>query len=120
MRRRDERGGSESVTFLVLVPVMMLLLFGGFQAGAWWHARQSGAAAAQAACEQARTLSGGDPVGAVQRLAAQTGLEDPELTVRRTPTAVTCTITSHAGLVVDIGQAGTFTESVTMPREGDR
>ena len=116
----DERGGSESVTYLVMVPVLMLLLFGGFQAGAWWHARQSGAAAAQAACEQARTLSGGDPVGAVQRLVAQTSLESPELTVHRSPATVTCTITAHADLVVDIGQAGTFTESVTMPREGDR
>src|SRR5699024_6300609 len=99
---------------------MMLLLFGGFQAGAWWHARQSGAAAAQAACEQARTLSGGDPAGAVQQLAAQTGLEDPQLTIHRTPTTVSCTVIGHANLVVDIGHAGVFTESVTMPREGDR
>lgn len=116
----DERGGSESITYLVLLPVMMLLLFGGFQAGAWWHARQSTTAAAQAACEQARTLSGGDPGHAVAQLASQTGLDDPQLSIRRTPTAVTCTVTGRAPLMVDIGQAGTFTETVTMPREGDR
>ena len=120
-RPRDERGGAgaEGTSWLLLLPVTMLLLFGGFQAAQVWQARQATLAAAQAACEQARTLTGGDPSEAMGRIVSQAGLIDARLTISRTPTVVTCTVSSHVPMIVDLGSlTGNLAETVTMPREG--
>lgn len=122
-RPKDDRGGAgaESTAWLLLLPVTLLLLFGGFQAAQWWQARQATVAAAQAACEQARTVTGGDPDRAMNRIVAQSGLTDVSLSVSSTPTTVTCTVNSRVPLVVDLASlGGQLEETVTMPREGER
>lgn len=120
---RNERGGAgvEGTAWLLLLPVTLLLLFGGFQAAQMTHARQATLAAAQAACEQARTLSGGDPDAAMARIVSQTGLNDPDLTITTTTTMVTCTVTGRAPMLIELGDLfGDTSETVTMPREGTR
>lgn len=120
MRRHrfDERGGSNAIAVVLLVPVVMLAILGTFQAGVWFSGRQTALYAAQAAAEAERVLQ--PAAGAGQRAAAaigrQGGLVDMNVSVSRGATTVTVVTTARVPMFFDIG-VGRFTEQVTMPRE---
>lgn len=117
-RRFDERGGSNAIAVVLLVPVVMLAILGTFQAGVWFAGRQTALYAAQAAAEAERVLQ--PAAGAGQRAAAaigqQGGLVDMSVSVSRGATTVTVVTTARVPMFFDIG-VGRFTERVTMPRE---
>lgn len=117
-RDSAERGGSNTIATVLLVAVMGLAIIGTFQATVWWHGRGAAMHAAAAAAEAERVLK--PQAGAGQRAAAavasQTGLVDPQVSVSRSATQVTVTVTARVPLFLDIG-LGNFTEHVSMPRE---
>lgn len=121
MPRRNERGGSQSISTLLVVPVMLLAILGAIQAGVWYHGRQTAIAAAQAAAEAERVTRATPGAGerAVGPIAERAGLTIDNVTVQRTPTTVTVTITGRTQSFFDLGLGG-FTETATMPREGAR
>ena len=114
----DSRGGSSAISTVLLVGVMGLAIIGTFQATVWWHGRGAALHAAAAAAEAERVLR--PPSGAGQQAAAavasQTGLVDPQVSVSRSATEVTATVTARVPLILDIG-LGQFTEHATVPRE---
>ena len=117
-RDSAERGGSNTIATVLLVAVMGLAIIGTFQATVWWHGRGAAMHAAAAAAEAERVLK--PQAGAGQRAAAavasQTGLVDPQVSVSRSATQVTVTVTARVPLFLDIG-LGKFTEHMSMPRE---
>ena len=117
-RRRDSRGGSSAISTVLLVGVMGLAVIGTFQATVWWHGRGAALHAAAAAAEAERVLRPAAGAGqqAAAAVASQTGLVDPQVSVSRSATEVTVTVTARVPLFIDIG-LGRFTEHVTMPRE---
>ena len=114
----DSRGGSSAISTVLLVGVMGLAIIGTFQATVWWHGRGAALHAAAAAAEAERVLrpSSGAGQQAAAAVASQTGLVDPQVSVSRSTTKVTVTVTARVPLFIDIG-LGRFTEHVTMPRE---
>ena len=120
MRARvvGERGGSNALAAVLLVPVVMLAILGTLQAGIWYHGRQTALRAAQSAAEAERVLQ---PEAGAGQLAADTvgrqgGLEDMSVSVSRGATTVTVVLSARVPMFFDIG-VGRFTEQVTMPRE---
>ncbi len=115
---RDERGGSNAIAAVLLVPVVMLAILGTLQAGVWFHGRQTALRAAQSAAEAERVLQ--PAAGAGQQAAAavgqQGGLEDTTVSVSRGATTVTVVLSARVPMFFDIG-VRRFTEQVTMPRE---
>lgn len=117
-RAGDSRGGSSAISTVLLVGVMGLAIIGTFQATVWWHGRGAALHAAAAAAEAERVLTPSSGAGqqAAAAVASQTGLVDPQVSVSRSATEVTVTVTARVPLFIDIG-LGRFTEHVTMPRE---
>ena len=115
---KQDRGGSNTIAAVLLVAILGLAIIGTFQAALWWHGRGAALHAAAAAAEAERVLQ--PPAGAGQQAAAavadQTGLVDPRVSVSRSATEVTVTVTARVPLILDIG-LGEFTEHATMPRE---
>lgn len=117
-RSRGERGGSDTIATVLLVGVMGLAIIGTFQATVWWHGRGAALHAAAAAAEAERVLrpSAGAGQQAAAAVASQTGLVDPQVSISRSATEVTATVTARVPLFLDIG-LGEFTERVSVPRE---
>ena len=117
-REHGERGGSNTIATVLLVAVMGLAVIGTFQATVWWHGRGAALHAAAAAAEAERVLrpTAGAGQQAAAAVASQTGLVDPQVSVSRSATEVTATVTARVPLFIDIG-LGQFSEHVTMPRE---
>lgn len=117
-RKRDERGGSNAIAVLLLTPVMMLAIIGTFQAGVWYHGRNTALHAAQAAAEAERVLQPAAGAGqqAADSVGTQGGLTNMAVSVSRNATAVTVTMTAQVPMFIDIG-VGRFSEHVTVPRE---
>lgn len=117
-RAGDSRGGSSAISTVLLVGVMGLAIIGTFQATVWWHGRGAALHAAAAAAEAERVLrpSSGAGQQAAAAVASQTGLVDPQVSVSRSATEITVTVSARVPLFIDIG-LGRFTEHVTMPRE---
>lgn len=116
--KRDERGGSNAIAVLLLTPVMMFAIIGTFQAGVWYHGRNTARHAAQAAAEAERVLQPAAGAGqqAAESVGTQGGLTDMAVSVSRGATTVTVTMTAQVPMFIDIG-VGRFTEHVTVPRE---
>jgi hypothetical protein len=117
-RTRDERGGSNALAALLLTPVVMFAILGTFQAGVWYHGRNTALHAAQAAAEAERVLqpAGGAGQRAAESVGTQGGLTDMAVSVSRSATTVTVTMTARVPMFINIG-VGRFTEHVTVPRE---
>lgn len=116
--RRDERGGSESVAAVVVVPLMIFFILAIWQAAVWYGGREAALSAAQAAAEAERVLHPATGAGqaAASSIAQQRGLVDVNVSVRRGAETVTVVVTATVPMFVDIG-VGQFTERSTMPRE---
>ena len=118
MRRRDERGLSESVQFAVVWPVLMLVTLGVLQAGLWLHGRNVAQRAAVAAVDTARGSSGSVQAAreAGTALASSGGLDGVRVEVVRGATEVTAVVTAASPLLLDLG-LGELRETAAAPRE---
>lgn len=117
-RHRDERGGSESVAAVVIVPLMVFFLLAIWQTAVWYGGREAALSAAQAAAEAERVLHPAAGAGqtAATSIGQQRGLLDINVSVSRGAETVTAVVTARVPMFVDIG-VGHFTERATMPRE---
>ncbi len=118
MRRRDERGVSESVQFAVVWPVLMLVTLGILQAGVWLHGRNVAERAAVTAVDTARGSAGS--VDAARDRAADVarsgGLDGVSVEVVREAAEVRATVTATSPLLLDLG-LGELHESAAAPLE---
>jgi Flp pilus assembly protein TadG len=116
--RRRQRGGergSTTVEFVVLVPLMVLLLMVVVQFGVYFHTCAVVTTAARHGADDARVFTGTAEAGAAateQFLDQAAGaLRDRGVTVDRSPTEVTITVT---GEVVSLIPFASFPVAVTV------
>lgn len=98
--QRDSRGGSTSIGYLGVMPVLILLLFGALQVAMMYSANSAAVAAARAGADQARLMPSGDAQGAALNVVSQGSLNNPTVTVDRGTTTVTVTVTGHAANIL--------------------
>ncbi len=118
MPRVNERGLSESVQLAVIWPALMLVTLGLIQTGIWLHGRNVAERAATAAVDAARgsegTSAAAEELGV--DLARAGGLDEVSVTVVRSATAVSATVTGTAPLIFDLGMADLH-ETAAAPLE---
>lgn len=99
----DERG-TASVQSAVIIPLLFVIFFTIVQGAMIYHAGNIAHAAAAAACNEARTYQSTDTEGyaAGYETAHQSGssLEGTDITITRTSTTVTATVTGQAPLLI--------------------
>lgn len=117
-RDRDQRGIS-TVQGAIILPIFFFIIFAVVQ-GCIFYSGKNAAEGAAAACAsrvrgQAANASGGRDTA--NSILAQSGALDHYTTAVTTqPTTVTCTVTGHAPVLVDLG-LGEITQSATMAKE---
>lgn len=113
-----QRGMSESVQWAVLMPLLLFIVLGLIQGGIWLHGRTVASNAALATAEQAALLdSSTDEARELgQKIAAQGGLADVQVTVSRSSSEASATVTGRMPTFVDLGQTQVRQQAV-RPRE---
>lgn len=115
----DERGNA-SVQSAVIIPLLFFVFFTVLQGAMIYHAGNIAHAAAAAACNEARTYQSIDADGyeAGYETAHQSGssLDSPDITITRTSTTVTATVTGQAPLLIP-GLSLDISRSVSGPVE---
>lgn len=121
MRRRNERGYSESVQWAMLIPLVMLLLLGAIQVGVWWHGRNTvlHAAAAAAEAESAYFAAPGSGQRAAETIAAAGGVAGVTVAVSRNTDRVDVMVSGTVPLLIDLGMSQ-VTQRASSPREHAR
>lgn len=114
---RTERGGGDSVAWLLVTPVIIGVVALLIQYALWWRADQQVTAAAQAGAEQARTLTA-TPTG-IENAARALGSDLDGFTVIHTRKAdsVTVSVEAIAPRLVPIKAFTRVDATVTLPRE---
>lgn len=109
---------SQSLQFTLVFPALMLSTLGIIQAGVWIHGRQVVSEAAHAAADVARSADSGPTAGqaAARRVADVAGLQDVSVSVSRSSTQVTATVSATIPMFFDLG-LGRVTEAVAAPVE---
>lgn len=115
----DERG-SASVQNAVIIPLLFFVFFTIVQGALIFHAGNVAHAAAAAACNEARTYesTNSDGYAAGYETAGQSGssLESTDITITRTATTVTATVSGQAPLLIP-GLSLDISRSVSGPVE---
>jgi len=114
--KRDREEGAVATELAVLMPVLIMLVLIPVQVGLWWHAKQAAEVAADEALDAAQIVGATDADGqaGAQAILGQAGnLEHVVVTVDRTGTDVTVTITGQLGFSIFPGAW-----SVTAHAEG--
>jgi len=113
-----ERGFSSSLEWAMLMPVVLALVFIIIQVGLMAHGRTVAFNAAAAAAEEASVVRASPAAGTAvaQRLAAQGGLVDVQVSISGGTSAVTARVTGRVPSLIDHGHAQ-ISEQVTRPRE---
>ncbi|MEA5457299.1 TadE family protein [Sinomonas sp. JGH33] len=115
-RSDDVERGSVTLENVIVLPAVLLLLFGTFQAAFWMNARNVAGAAADAAYSAARAYQAPPGAGetAAGRVLASNRLDAARVSVQRTGTTVTVTVTGSSGTIV----AGWGGPAVSATRTG--
>ena len=114
--------GSATLELVVIFPVVLLLIFGIVQAAVYYHGRTLAMLAAQDGLRTAQALDGTAAAGKAQTTSALNGngatgfLTTPTVTVTRTPTQATVTITARS-LALLPGNGIPLTQRATGPIE---
>lgn len=118
MRRRDERGLSDSVQWAILTPLLMLTVLGLIQAGIWLHGRDVAAHAAIAGAEEGALYGASEASAraAATRVAEAGGLADVVVDVNRGPERVQVAVRGRMPTFVDLGQT-VIRQQATRPVE---
>ena len=112
----DRERGAVATELAVLMPVLIMLVLIPVQVGLWWHAKQAAEVAADEALDAAQVAGATAADGQIgaQAILGQAGnLEHVVVTVDRTGTDVTVTITGQLGFSIFPGAW-----SVTAHAEG--
>lgn len=97
--RRERELGASSVEFIILFPIVLLVFFGAVQTAVTYIAGNAAQAAANAAYSQARTLNGTTESAlsaGYELLEGRGDITGTEITVQRTATEVTVTVTGQS------------------------
>lgn len=119
---RDARErGDANVEMVLVFPVFAAMVFAIIQGAIWYDAGNVAQAAATVALNEARTYQSTATAGsnAGNTFLADNGanLKSPNVSVARTPTAVTVTVTGHSATIIP-GWFGTnISRTVTGPVE---
>lgn len=114
---RGERGGTQSVSLLLVAPALFLAVVGGMQVAVWYHAKDVVLSAAQTGADAERVAGPtGGGAAAAATVADQGGVDNVSVGVNRGATTVTVTVTGRAHMFIDLPLA-TITQTVTVPRE---
>ena len=123
-RLGGDDGGTASVSFAMVFPVLLGLVFLLVQGGMWWWARDVAQTAAREGASAGRAYSAGATTGSdeAQQILDQygNGLTIPDgdgPTEQRTATTVTVTVTVAAQSIIPLPGGLTITTSFTSPRE---
>ena len=113
--------GSASTELVIAMPALLLLVLASVHLGLWYHARHIASAAAEEGARAASFASANTTAGPSEasQFIDQVGpnvLIDRQITLDRTATTVTVTITGHSPAVIP-GLTMTVTASATAPRE---
>lgn len=103
----------------MVIGVFFLVVFGAIQGGVFYHARNAAQSAAAACAERARGEQATPSAGrqsAASVLAQAGALDDYTVAVSASAAAVTCTVTGHAPVVIDLG-LGQIRQTATMPKD---
>lgn len=102
-----------------MVVAFFLIVFGAVQADIYYHGRNAAQSAAAACAERARgaAASSGEGRQSANAILSQAGaLDEYSVAVSATATTVTCTVTGHAPVVIDLG-LGQIEQTAAMPKE---
>lgn len=102
---RTQDRGSTAIEMAIITPVLILMIFSIIQAGLWYHARSVATSAAQVAVSAARTYDGSAWTGqtaGLSYIASVDGLDSPGVSVSRSGTQATATVTGNMTRIVPI------------------
>ena len=101
-RRGNDERGSVTLENVIVLPAVILVLFGSFQAAFWMNARNIAGAAADAAYSAARAYQALPTAGetAAGRVLASNRLDAARVSVQKSATTVTVTVTGSSGTIV--------------------
>lgn len=119
-RCRGDRG-SASTELVIAMPALLLLVLASVHVGLWFHARHIASAASEEGARAASFAGATNTAGTSEanQFIDQLGpnvMLDRQVTVNRTPTAVTVTVTGHSPAVIP-GLTMAVTASATAPLE---
>lgn len=120
LRRQQPERGSMTVELVILMPALLLALFGIIQAGLWIHAREVAlhAAAEGSAAASAENATNDQGAGAALAFLDQVGaLSDTSVSVDRSASDVTVTVTGQAPSILPGVQLPLVTQSSTSAIE---
>lgn len=119
--RLGRRGGSESVSAVILVPLFLLLIFLVVQVGMFWHANNVAHSAASAAYNEARLDGAGRSDGeaaANQVLSRSEGsVRQPKVSVSRTAERAVAAVSGRGPSLVPFWDGPTIHQEVSGPTE---
>jgi Flp pilus assembly protein TadG len=109
---------------VIAMPALLLLVLASVHVGLWFHARHIASAASEEGARAARTLGANDQAGDTKanQFIDQLGpnvLLDRHITVTRTATDVTVTVTGHSPAVIP-GLTMAINATTTSPIESFR
>jgi Flp pilus assembly protein TadG len=118
VRRRDERGLSESISYAVIWPALLLVTVGIIQAGIWVHGHNVAVRAAQAAADVTRGSYGSaeEARQVAYGIARSGGLSGVDVDVASGAGTVQVTVSGDAPFILDLS-LGRITESASVPLE---
>lgn len=119
-RTKHSERGSETLESAILYPVVFLVIFGLVQLGAYFHAENISQGAATAALNAARVYDGNSERGraAGQAVLQGAGIVDGgNVTVSRTATTTTVTVTGRGPYIIPGLPNSTFSKTVSAPTE---
>ncbi len=119
-RKNHPERGSETLESAIVYPVVFLVIFGLVQLGAYFHAENISQGAATAALNAARVYDGSSERGRAAGQAVLQGagiVEGGGVTVRRTATTTTVTVTGRGPYIIPGLPNSTFSKTVSAPTE---
>lgn len=118
-RKTGRERGSVTIEMVIIFPVLLIVLFGSVQTGLWFHNRNIAMTAAQEGARAAAAYESTSAAGqeSADNFATAAGGQDPTVTVSKTGTLVTVTV-SLEGFALLPGLIPLKVEqSATMPLE---
>lgn len=114
---RNERGGGDSVAWLLVTPVVIGVVVLLIQYALWWRADQQVTAAAQAGAEEARTLRATPAAIESAARALEHDLNNFTVDHTRNADTVTVTVDAIAPQLIPIDTLTRVDATVTLSRE---
>lgn len=117
---QDKQRGSVTLEMVIIFPALLIMLFAAVQTGLWFHARNIAMTAAQEGARAAAAYNSSSSEGSsvAASYAIEAGGRSPQVSVTRTSTLTTVTVTLDGfTLIPGVLPQLTIEQSATMPLE---